>query len=221
VVQGAEALAIDTASPEGAVALALARDGRIFEERLPQERRASEELLNAVARCLERAGMPLARVARIAVCAGPGSFTGIRVGLAAAWGLARASGISVETVSTLEAMAEASRDLAAAATGMVWTALDAGRGELVAQAFGLEGARASARGEAVRIPNERLGVTARGALVVTLPRALADPPAPSLSRTPAHALALAVARAPRAETAADFTPIYARPSAAEELRGPA
>ena len=217
MVQGAEALAIDTASPAGAVVLACG--DRVYEESLPPERRASEELVSAVARCLERAGVPLARVARIAVCAGPGSFTGIRVGLAAAWGLARASGIPVETVSTLEAMAEASRGLGAAT---VWASLDAGRGEIVGQAFDLGGPRAEARGEARRIPREGLADTSRGALVVTLPRELAGPPAPSLPRTPAHALALAVARSPRAETASEFAPIaiYSRPSAAEELRGP-
>jgi len=208
-------LAIDTASPAGAVAVA--RGDRVFEEILPHERRASEELLNAVARCLERADLTLAGVARIAVCAGPGSFTGIRVGLAAAWGLSRACGIPVETASTLEAMAEAARGLGA---DPIWTALDAGRGEVVCQAFALGGPRAEACGESVRIPRNRLPETARGGLVLTLPRELGDPASPILLRTPAHALALAAANAPRAETSV-FAPIYSRPSAAEELRGPA
>jgi len=208
-------LAIDTASPAGAVAVA--RGDRVFEEILPHERRASEELLNAAARCLERANLTLAGVARIAVCAGPGSFTGIRVGLAAAWGLSRACGIPVETASTLEAMAEAARGLGA---DPIWTVLDAGRGEIVCQAFALGGPRAEACGESVRIPRNRLPETARGGLVLTLPRELGDPASPILLRTPAHALALAAANAPRAETSV-FAPIYSRPSAAEELRGPA
>jgi tRNA threonylcarbamoyladenosine biosynthesis protein TsaB len=208
-------LAIDTASPAGAVAVA--RGDRVFEEILPHERRASEELLNAVARCLERADLSLAGVGRVAVCAGPGSFTGIRVGLAAAWGLSRACRMPVETVSTLEAMAEAARGLG---TDPIWTVLDAGRGEIVCQAFDLGGPRAQARGDSIRIPRDRLAETAGGGLVLALPRELGGPASPALPRTPAHALALAAANAPRAETSV-FTPIYSRPSAAEELRGPA
>lgn len=208
-------LAIDTASPAGAVAVACGN--RVFEEILPHERRASEELLNAVARCLERADLTLVGVARIAVCAGPGSFTGIRVGLAAAWGLSRASGIPVETVSTLEAMAEAARGLGA---DPIWTALDAGRGEIVCQAFDLGGPRAEARGESVRIPRDRLAETAAGVHVVALPHALGEPASPILPCTPAFALAAAAANAPRAGTSV-FAPIYSRPSAAEERHGPA
>ena len=99
-------LAIDTASPDASVALAVG--GRIFEEALPSERRASEELLPVLRRVIEAAGIELGGFDRIAVCAGPGSFTGVRVGLATAWGLSRAAGIPLETVSTLEAQMSAS-----------------------------------------------------------------------------------------------------------------
>jgi len=78
-------LAIDTASPTPSVTL-LARGG-VWEEVLPPDRRASEELLPAIERCLASAGAKLAECDRIAVCSGPGSFTGLRVGLATAWAL--------------------------------------------------------------------------------------------------------------------------------------
>src|SRR5215468_7853145 len=102
-------LAIDTASPAPAVALA---DGALdVEERLPSDRSASEDLLPAIERLLAGSGRTLLSCERIAVCSGPGSFTGLRVGLATAWGLARALQRPVEGVSTLEAMAEGAREL--------------------------------------------------------------------------------------------------------------
>jgi tRNA A37 threonylcarbamoyladenosine modification protein TsaB len=63
------------------------------------------------------------------------------VGLATAWGLSRAAGIPLETVSTLEALAETLRDRRAA---RVLAALDAGRGDVVCCAYALDGARAVA-----------------------------------------------------------------------------
>ncbi|HWZ85963.1 MAG TPA: tRNA (adenosine(37)-N6)-threonylcarbamoyltransferase complex dimerization subunit type 1 TsaB, partial [Thermoanaerobaculia bacterium] len=129
-------LALETASPSPAVALL--SDGRLFEQMLPADRRASEELLPALRRVLESAGRTLADCERIGVCAGPGSFTGLRVGLATAWGLGRALGIPVEAVSTLEAMAEAARS---AGAGRVVAVLDAGRGDLVCERFDLSGLR--------------------------------------------------------------------------------
>jgi len=62
-------LAIDTASPDASVALVSGSE--IFVEALPSERRASEELLPALRRLLEAAGVAIADCDRIAVCAGP------------------------------------------------------------------------------------------------------------------------------------------------------
>jgi tRNA threonylcarbamoyladenosine biosynthesis protein TsaB len=209
-------LAVDTASPRPAVALHLR--GELFEESLPADRRASEELLPAVRRCLKRADAPLERVARLAVCAGPGSFTGLRVGLAAAWGISRAVAIPIEAVSTLEAMAEAWRE---SGPGPVWTALDAGRGEVVLQPFDLSGPRAQARRTAARAPRAEAERLCRDAQRVALPRDLLGPHDPPLVGTPARALALAAARAPRPSAAGGPAAIYARASAAEEKHGSA
>src|SRR6476659_2184319 len=130
-------LALDTASPFPSVTL-LVR-GEFREESFSQDRRASEELLPAIERCLAAAGTTLARCDRIAVCSGPGSFTGLRIGLATAWALGRAAGVAVETVSTLEALAETARE---PGVDRVAAVLDAGRGDVVLAVYSLDGARA-------------------------------------------------------------------------------
>ncbi len=206
-------LAFDTASPEPGVCL-LAR-AEIFEERLPADRHASEELLSTIARCLGRAGMALTECDRIAVCSGPGSFTGLRVGLSTAWGLGRALGIPVEGVSTLEGLAEAAR---AGAGNRVTAVLDAGRGEVVIESFSLEGSRARSLSRPRRIPRKE-APTEPGPFVC-LPGDLLGPedlaPAISVSR----AVGLAVAGDPRKGVGGDsLRALYSRPSAAEEKRG--
>lgn len=207
-------LAIDTASPSPAVALAVGPE--VFEEALASDRRSSEELLPAIQSVLARAGRALTDCDRFAVCAGPGSFTGLRIGLATAWGLSRAIGRPVESVSTLEAMAEACR---APGLAEVLVALDAGRGEAAAALYDLSGSRASVRGAIERVPLAEIRALAPQSTLAALPDGwLVGSLTPLLS--PARALALAVARSKR-EQAGTPTPIYSRQSAAEEKRGPA
>jgi len=67
--------------------------------------RPSQVLMTMVDRLFRDAGLDRSRLAAVAVGAGPGSFTGLRLGLATAQGLAYALGIPVVGVSTLEAMA--------------------------------------------------------------------------------------------------------------------
>jgi len=206
-------IALDTASPFPSVAVV--RAGALFEQRLSTERRASEDLLPALAGCLDKAGAHLSDCERIAVCSGPGSFTGVRIGLATAWGLRRALGCRLEAVPTLEAMAEAARE-----TGeeTVATALGAGRAEVVLSRFRLEAARARALSPSVRIPAADAAAAAEGAPIFCLPFDLLPGGRP-LPRTPCAALALAVARQPGAAMEDPPEAIYARPSAAEEKRG--
>ena len=202
-------LSLDTAGPQPSVAVLAG--GRIFEERLPPDGRASEDLLPAAARALERAGETLARCERIAVCAGPGSFTGVRVGLATAWGIGRALGIPVEAVSTLDVLAEAARPLGAP---RVAAFLDAGRGELVGAIFDLSGDRAREVEAPRRIPAAEARRFAADAAIAALPEDLV-PGAAALPSSLAAALAESVARSPR-EGSALPSAIYSRPSAAEE-----
>jgi tRNA threonylcarbamoyladenosine biosynthesis protein TsaB len=210
-------LALDTAGPDPGVAVLAG--GAAFEQRLPADRHASERLLSAVARCLDEAGIVLEDCDRIAICSGPGSFTGLRIGLSTAWGLGRSLAIPVEAVSTLEALAEAAR---APGVGRVTVALDAGRGEVVVESFALDGARARSLAPPRRVARDDAARGAGPEGIVSLPGGLLAPhsrtPAASISR----ALALAVAAAPREEVSAEPSApraVYSRPSAAEEKRG--
>lgn len=207
-------LAIDTASPIPSVTL-LARGG-VWEEILPPDRRASEELLPAIERCLTSAGAALSECDRIAVCSGPGSFTGLRVGLATAWALGRAIDVPIETVPTLEVLAETARGRSTRVAAL----LDAGRGEVILALYSLADARA--RPEA---PPERMSADAArrridGIPVVALPADLLSPTGAAADLSPSRALALAVARAPGAALSR-LEGIYSRPSAAEEKHGAA
>jgi tRNA threonylcarbamoyl adenosine modification protein YeaZ len=208
-------LAIDTATP--APAVAVVAEGRLSEKALPDGRRASEDLLPAIEDCLRASGRELSECDRIAVCSGPGSFTGVRVGLATAWGLSRAAGVSVEAVPTLEAMAEAARR---PGLTRVAAALDAGRGEVAIGFYSLQGERANAIGaSARRLPRSSALEALHGwECVCVTPRLLgAECLAPAVSV--ASALARSVARAPGASGGSLVRALYSRPSAAEEKRG--
>ena len=96
----------------------------------------AERLMAFVDGALEAAGLDLPAIDRIAVTIGPGSFTGIRVGVAAARGLALALGIPAVGVSTLSALA-ADKD------GSLLVAIDAKRDELYWQTFAADGSEAT------------------------------------------------------------------------------
>ena len=89
------------------------------------EGRASEVLVPAMAALLARNGVEKSSLSLVAVASGPGSFTGLRVALATAKGLAEAFAIPVVPVSVLEAIA-----LASGVEGRVVAAMDAQRGEV-------------------------------------------------------------------------------------------
>jgi tRNA threonylcarbamoyladenosine biosynthesis protein TsaB len=98
---------------------------------------AAETLLPAVAQVLEQAGVELADVEAFAISIGPGSFTGLRVGLATLKGLAFGTGRPAVAVPTLAALAFAAPD----GEGPVIAALDARRGDVYAAAFDAPGGR--------------------------------------------------------------------------------
>ena len=129
-------LALETATREGSVAIrddgvchahATADPGRTHAERLPGE------LVDALA----ATGRTLADVDLFAVVSGPGSFTGLRVGIAAIQGLALATGRPVVAVPTLEALA-APLLRQAAADALVVPCLDGQRGEVFLAAYEAE-----------------------------------------------------------------------------------
>ena len=99
-------LAIDTALDACAAAvLDTATSRLIARESQPMKRGHAEALMPLIARVMKEAGLPFAALDRVAVTAGPGSFTGLRVGLSAARGIALATGKAVVGLTTLSAYA--------------------------------------------------------------------------------------------------------------------
>jgi len=132
-------LGIDTATRAGSVALVEASDdgpaARLAEVTHGENLRHAETLLPAIDRCLEQARCRLEDVHGIAVSIGPGSFTGLRVGLATAKGLALATGAWLVGVPTLEAYARA----VAGRPGPICVCLDARKGEVYSALFATAG----------------------------------------------------------------------------------
>src|SRR5215475_1661728 len=117
-------MALDTTSRAGSVALV--DDGRIVDERAGDASRTHGERLPGELAAL---GFEWSSVDVFAVCAGPGSFTGLRIGIVTIQGLAFVDKRPAVGVSALEAWAQlASRELAECTTIGVW--IDAQLGEV-------------------------------------------------------------------------------------------
>lgn len=97
-------LAIETSTMLGGIAI-VDDDGLISEIRLNVSVEHSERLVPEIEHILKSSGLSIHDIDAFAVSAGPGSFTGLRVGMATVKGLSFASGKPVVAVSTLEAMA--------------------------------------------------------------------------------------------------------------------
>lgn len=145
-------LGFDTSTALSTACL-LRDDGEAFEAVSPAHERGqrpghARDLLPAVAGVLDRSGVAFAQLGAIAVGVGPGGFTGLRVGVATARGMAHAHGLELRPVSSLVALAAGS----GAAVTLALT--DARRGELYAALF--EGAQqrlapfAASPGEVIR-----------------------------------------------------------------------
>src|ERR1035438_8212369 len=100
-------LGIDTCGPAGSVALGrlTERGVEIFGQTELEGRGYSATLVAAVGELLARAGVELKSLGAMVAVNGPGSFTGVRVGLSAVKGLAEAAEIPVVAVSRLEVLA--------------------------------------------------------------------------------------------------------------------
>ncbi len=130
-------LGIETATRQGSIALA--REGEAFAIVPLLERGAhARDLIVRIDGLLREAGLESDALQGIAVSSGPGSFTGVRIGMATAQGLAYALRIGLAGISTLEALARSVLEAGEGERGTVCPAIDAGRGEVYAALFGAE-----------------------------------------------------------------------------------
>jgi tRNA threonylcarbamoyladenosine biosynthesis protein TsaB len=123
-------LAVDTSGKQGSIALAECREGEICAviEVIPLTGGAfSAQLVPQIAALLGKHGYSKSDLGAFAVVSGPGSFTGLRVGLAAIQALAEALQKPIAAISMLEAIA-----CGAPKPGRVLAMLDAGRGDVYA-----------------------------------------------------------------------------------------
>ncbi|MEE9279732.1 MAG: tRNA (adenosine(37)-N6)-threonylcarbamoyltransferase complex dimerization subunit type 1 TsaB [Myxococcota bacterium] len=126
-------LALEAATDTGGVALL--EDSRVLAERvLPTSQRSASSLLVAIDELLRSTGRELEEFALIALSIGPGSFTGLRVGLATALGLCFGTERRVVPVPTLAALSTH-----AGRAAHIVPMLDARRGEVYAGLYGPEG----------------------------------------------------------------------------------
>lgn len=218
-------LAIDSASP--VVSVAVAVDGSVRAERAVEIGRSSERLLAMIDEALREAGVDGPRaLAGIVALAGPGSFTGLRVGLATVLGLHQATGVPAAAVPTLPVLAAAVP--AEPGEELRVAAVDVLRGEWAAQDFAppVGGQPPRPLGDAGRRPAADLmaalagrNATLVGFGVAALAEALAPaepPPGLRLVEPPplaAPAARLAAAHPPAWDAGTLTHPLYFRPPA--------
>ena len=127
-------LAIETATPIGSVALLY--NGQIAEQSFGKPHKQAAQLVPMVEQLLAEAGIAYADLGGLAITVGPGSFTGIRIGLAVARTIALSfPALTLYPFTTLECLASGYviRGKAVTAT------LNAGKGELYVQSFAADG----------------------------------------------------------------------------------
>jgi tRNA threonylcarbamoyladenosine biosynthesis protein TsaB len=131
------ALALDTTTREGSVAL-VAHDAVIAERPTDPQRSHAEQLPAALAELLAACGTTFGDIDLFAVALGPGSFTGLRIGIATMQGLAFVCGRPLAGVSALEAIGQhrASNQEEGARVG-VW--MDAQRGQVFSALYEVGG----------------------------------------------------------------------------------
>jgi len=139
-------LAFDTATVRGSVALLEGREMRA-EIRLQSVQTHSKQLLHSIDFLLDRIGWKLGDLNLVAVGNGPGSFTGIRIGIATAMGIAHALGIPFAEISGLDALAHQVSHL----DGRVGVVMDARRAQAYYAEYDARKGRIRARQKPVLI----------------------------------------------------------------------
>lgn len=179
-------LVTDTSGRNGSVALARAGeatddDVHIIESVLLTGGTFSAQLVPQIAALLSKHGITKAQIDAFIVVSGPGSFTGLRVGLAAIKALAEILAKPIVAVSLLEV-------LATAGNGKVYTAIDAGRDEIYAGEYELANGRTRLIREQLLTKEEFLE-SAHGSSVVTVdPNLTAQARTAGLAALPVEAI---------------------------------
>ncbi len=161
-------LAIDTGSP--LVSLALAVDSEIIADRSMEQRQSSGRLLASVDEILAEAGLRIGDIGLFLGLRGPGSFTGLRVGLATLQGLRMALDAATATYSTFEVLAS----LAPEEASRVVACVDALRGEWLTQEFSLESSWRALAEPTLCKPEEMIRSAVSHCVGFGVARALAD-----------------------------------------------
>lgn len=139
-------LSIDSATPVAAVAVV--KDGVLLaEEMLNIGNTHSTQLMPMVAHVLEQSNIAISEVTAVAVSQGPGSFTGLRIGMATAKGLAQGSGCKLVAVPTLDVLAENMWGY----EGLVCPILNAKKNEVYAAIYHFDGEKMVRRSEYMAI----------------------------------------------------------------------
>ena len=220
-------LAIETAGRTGSVALA--EDANILLElELEQSSRSAQSLAPAVRKVLRQGGWQPADVQLVGVTIGPGSFTGLRIGVTTAKLFAYAVGADVLGINTLEAIAAA----APTETVTLWAVMDAQRGEVVAGRFVRDPADGWVKPQGPQelllldtwlgrlAPGDRVAGPILSKILGRLPGGVAalEPSAWSPRASQVARLAARDYAAGRRDDLWRLVPAYVRPSAAEENR---
>jgi tRNA threonylcarbamoyladenosine biosynthesis protein TsaB len=164
-------LAVDTSGKHGSIALSRCRPEGVCEiiELSPLLGGTfSAELVPQIATLIEKHGFSKANIDALAVVSGPGSFTGLRIGLAVIKGLAEALAKPIAAVSLLELLASATHS-----QGKILAALDAGRNEVFQGEYEVGSAGTRLIRERLFTRNEWLE-SARDEVIVTADNVLAE-----------------------------------------------
>ncbi|MGE5145209.1 MAG: tRNA (adenosine(37)-N6)-threonylcarbamoyltransferase complex dimerization subunit type 1 TsaB [Candidatus Eiseniibacteriota bacterium] len=210
-------LGLDSAA--GACSAALWRDGAVIARRLTlMERGHAEALMPMAEAVMTEAGMDFAALDAVGVTVGPGAFTGVRIGLAAARGLALAAGVPAVGVTTFEALSAAVPEDERAGRALL-VAIDTKRADVYAQLFDAalaplsEPAALSPAALAERLPAVPLLAVGDGVRLLAEVLAGRDVRASAAPSHPdaAWVATLAASRLAAGRPAAPPAPLYLRP----------
>jgi N6-L-threonylcarbamoyladenine synthase len=206
-------LVIDTSGPECAAGIYDDEGAQLLTFRSETVGKGHAEILpGMIEAAAAGAEIALKALDRIAVTVGPGSFTGIRVGVAMARGLALSLGIPAVGVTTLEVVAEPALRQAKPVLALI----DARREELYAQLFDSDGAPIAEARAAHYDEARSTGLRHDAILTGSGARILAGAPSPQIDSMPLAAIGKIGARLPKGRKA---SPLYIRGADAKPQGG--